>query len=75
MGEDSEAKKFSYSLEVGGYGRKLTWQGVPRSIRDSHQKIRDSQDGLIIPRKLALFFSGGSRKELKLRVIGRIWEE
>lgn len=75
MGEDSEAKNFSYSLEVGGYGRKLTWQGVPRSIRDSHQKIRDSQDGLVIPRKLALFFSGGNRKELKLRVIGRIWKE
>ncbi|KAL4558151.1 hypothetical protein LXL04_036348 [Taraxacum kok-saghyz] len=75
IGEDSEAKNFSYSLEVGGYGRKLTWQGVPRSIRDSHQVIRDSQDGLIIPRKLALFFSGGNRKELKLRVIGRIWKE
>ncbi|XP_023730970.1 E3 ubiquitin-protein ligase SINAT2 [Lactuca sativa] len=75
IGEDNEAKNFSYSLEVGGYGRKLTWQGVPRSIRDSHQKIRDSQDGLIIPRKLALFFSGGNRKELKLRVIGRIWKE
>lgn len=75
MGEDDEAKNFSYSLEVGGYGRKLTWQGVPRSIRDSHQKIRDSQDGLVISRKLALFFSGGNRKELKLRVIGRIWKE
>ncbi|KAI7751701.1 hypothetical protein M8C21_003170 [Ambrosia artemisiifolia] len=75
MGEDTEAKNFSYTLEVGGYGRKLTWQGVPRSIRDSHQKIRDSQDGLVIPRKLALFFSGGNRKELKLRVIGHIWKE
>lgn len=75
MGEDSEAKKYSYSLEVGAYGRKITWQGVPRSIRDSHRKVRDSQDGLIIPRNLALFFSGGDRQELKLRVTGRIWKE
>ncbi|KAL8258674.1 hypothetical protein R6Q59_026627 [Mikania micrantha] len=77
MGEDDEAKKFSYLLEVGGYGRKLTWQGVPRSIRDSHQKVRDSQDGLLLPRNLALFFSagGGDRQELKLRVSGRIWKE
>ncbi|XP_076899726.1 putative E3 ubiquitin-protein ligase SINAT1 [Bidens hawaiensis] len=49
MGEDTKAKSFSYSLEVEGYGRKLTWQGVPRSIRDSPQKILDSQDGLVIP--------------------------
>lgn len=75
MGDDNEAKKFSYSLEVGANGRKLTWQGVPRSIRDSHRKVRDSQDGLIIHRDLALFFSGGDRQELKLRVTGRIWKE
>ncbi|CAK9169949.1 unnamed protein product [Ilex paraguariensis] len=74
MGEDSEAKKFSYTLEVGAYDRKLTWQGVPRSIRYSHRKVRDSQDGLLIPRHLALFFSGGDRQELKLRITGRIWK-
>jgi E3 ubiquitin-protein ligase SIAH1 len=75
MGDDNEAKKFSYSLEVGGNGRKLVWQGIPRSIRDSHRKVRDSQDGLIIQRNLALYFSGGDRKELKLRVTGRVWKE
>jgi E3 ubiquitin-protein ligase SIAH1 len=75
MGTEEEAREFSYSLEVGGNGRKLTWQGVPRSIRDSHQKVRDSQDGLIIQRNLALFFSGGERQELKLKVSGRIWKE
>ncbi|KAJ6698551.1 E3 UBIQUITIN PROTEIN LIGASE SIAH [Salix purpurea] len=72
MGDDNEAKKFSYSLEVGGNGRKLVWQGIPRSIRDSHRKVRDSQDGLIIQRNLALYFSGGDRQELKLRVTGRL---
>ncbi|KAF5750651.1 putative Ubiquitin ligase SINAT2 [Tripterygium wilfordii] len=75
MGDDNEAKKFSYTLEVGGNGRKLIWQGIPRSIRDSHRKVRDSQDGLIIQRNLALYFSGGDRQELKLRVTGRIWKE
>jgi len=75
MGDDAEAKNYSYSLEVGGNGRKMTWQGVPRSIRDSHRKVRDSYDGLIIQRNMALFFSGGDRKELKLRVTGRIWKE
>ncbi|XP_057818591.1 E3 ubiquitin-protein ligase DIS1 [Cryptomeria japonica] len=75
MGNDNDAKNFSYSLEVGGSGRKLTWQGIPRSIRDSHKKVRDSHDGLIIQRNLALFFSGSDRKELKLRLTGRIWKE
>jgi E3 ubiquitin-protein ligase SIAH1 len=75
MGDDTEAKNYSYSLEVGGGGRKMIVQGVPRSIRDSHRKVRDSYDGLIIQRNMALFFSGGERKELKLRVTGRIWKE
>lgn len=75
MGDENDAKKYNYSLEVGGSGRKMTWQGEPRSIRDSHRKVRDSFDGLIIQRNMALFFSGGDRKELKLRVTGRIWKE
>ncbi|KAK6925723.1 Seven-in-absentia protein, TRAF-like domain [Dillenia turbinata] len=75
MGDDNDAKKFNYSLEVGGNRRKLTWQGVPRGIRDSHKKVRDSLDGLIIPRNLALFFSGGNGQQLKLKIAGRIWRE
>ena len=75
MGDDNEAKKFSYSLEVGANRRKLIWQGIPRSIRDSHRKVRDSQDGLVIQRNLALYFSGGDRQELKLTVTGHIWKK
>lgn len=75
MGDEEDARSYSYSLEVGGSGRKLTWEGTPRSIRDSHRKVRDSNDGLIIQRNMALFFSGGDRKELKLRVTGKIWKE
>ncbi|KVH91065.1 Seven-in-absentia protein, sina [Cynara cardunculus var. scolymus] len=75
MGDEEDARNYSYSLEVGGNGRKLIWEGTPRSIRDGHRKVRDSHDGLIIQRNMALFFSGGERKELKLRVTGRIWKE
>lgn len=75
MGDENDARNYSYSLEVGGNGRKLVWEGTPRSIRDGHRKVRDSHDGLIIQRSMALFFSGGDRKELKLRVTGRIWKE
>ena len=75
MGDESEANRYNYSLEAGANGRKLIWQGTPRSIRDSHRKVRDSHDGLIIHRNMALFFSGSDRKELKLRVTGKIWKE
>lgn len=55
MGDVVEAQTFSYRLEVGAHGRKLIWEGTPRSIRDSHHKVRDSHDGLIIQRNMALF--------------------
>ncbi|PRQ17370.1 putative aminoacyltransferase, E1 ubiquitin-activating enzyme [Rosa chinensis] len=74
MGNAVEARTFSYRLEVGAHGRKLIWEGTPRSIRESHQKVRDSHDGLIIQRNMALFFSTGERKEFKLRVTGQIWK-
>ncbi|TVU23040.1 hypothetical protein EJB05_32769, partial [Eragrostis curvula] len=57
MGDENEAKNYSYSLEVGANGRKMVWEGTPRSVRDSHRKVRDSHDGLIIQRNMALFFS------------------
>ncbi|CAL0302177.1 unnamed protein product [Lupinus luteus] len=75
MGDERETQNYSYSLEVGGNERKLTFEGGPRSIRDSHKKVRDSHDGLVIYRNMALFFSGVDKKELKLRVTGRIWKE
>ncbi|CAD6254531.1 unnamed protein product [Miscanthus lutarioriparius] len=75
MGDENEAKNYSYSLEVGANGRNMVWEGTPRSVRDSHRKVRDSHDVLIIQRNMALFFSGGNRKELKLRITGWIWKE
>ncbi|XP_039134056.1 E3 ubiquitin-protein ligase DIS1-like [Dioscorea cayenensis subsp. rotundata] len=56
MDDANEAKNFTYSLEVGGNGRKMIWHGVPRSIRDGHRKVRASYDGLVIHRDMALFF-------------------
>ncbi|RWW14915.1 hypothetical protein BHE74_00010168 [Ensete ventricosum] len=70
MDDENEARNFSYRLEVSANGRKLIWEGTPRSIRDGHCKVRDSHDGLIIQRNMALFFSGSDRKGLKLRVTG-----
>nr|GFA01095.1 E3 ubiquitin-protein ligase SINAT2 [Tanacetum cinerariifolium] len=75
MGEETESKKFRYSLEISKNGRKLTWQGVPRSIRESHHKVRDTQDGLLIPHNLLLLFLEESEQGLKLRLEGRIWRE
>ncbi|PHT58945.1 E3 ubiquitin-protein ligase SINAT3 [Capsicum baccatum] len=66
IGADDDEIRFWDSLEVGGFDRKLTWQGVPRSIHDSHKLVRDSLNGLIIHRSMTLFFSGGDMKELKL---------
>ncbi|GJZ53943.1 E3 ubiquitin protein ligase SINAT2-like protein [Tanacetum coccineum] len=74
MGEDTEAKKFRYSFKVSKNGRDLTWQGVPSSIRDSHHKVCDIQDGLVIPRNLILLFLDESEQKLKLRLEGRIWK-
>ncbi|CAI9106816.1 OLC1v1006044C1 [Oldenlandia corymbosa var. corymbosa] len=77
MGSEEDAQKFNYSLQVGGNGKKLIWEGIPRSIRDSHRKVRDSLDGLIIQRNLALFLSSvpdrQEGEELKLKLTGRIW--
>jgi len=54
MGDDNEAKNFIYNIEVRENIRKLIWQGVPRRIWDSHCKVHDSYDGLIIPRNMAI---------------------
>ncbi|CAH1444877.1 unnamed protein product [Lactuca virosa] len=51
MVDEADARNYSYSLEVGANGRKLIWEGTLRSIRDSHRKVRDSHDGLIIQRR------------------------
>jgi E3 ubiquitin-protein ligase SIAH1 len=70
MGDENEARSYNYSLEVGGNGWKMTWEGTPCSIWDSHRKVRDSHDGLIIQCNMAPFFPSGDRKELKLQTHG-----
>ncbi|PWA92485.1 hypothetical protein CTI12_AA058750 [Artemisia annua] len=75
MGEDIEAKRFNYVLRLVGDDRVLQWQGVPRSLRDTYDQVRDDLDGLVIPRNLAFLFSNGNGKELALEIYGRIWIE
>ncbi|KAK7258501.1 hypothetical protein RIF29_24080 [Crotalaria pallida] len=75
MGNHSEASNYSYSLEVGPKGHTQTFEGIPQSIRDWHMEARDTFDGLIIYRKDALSYSDkDNKKELKLRITGKIWE-
>ncbi|GJZ15872.1 E3 ubiquitin protein ligase SINAT2, partial [Tanacetum coccineum] len=57
--------------KVAADDTNLAWLGVPRSIRDSHVKVREDLDRLVIPRNLALSFSEGDKQELKLRSLGR----
>ncbi|KAA8535363.1 hypothetical protein F0562_030366 [Nyssa sinensis] len=48
MGDDNQANNYNYNLEIGVNKCKMIWQGVPRSIGDSHRKVSDNFDGLII---------------------------
>lgn len=74
MGDNDEAKQFAYSLEVHGNDRKLVWEGVPQSIRDSHRRILDCRDGLIIHGNSKLFFLN-DRQRRHLKLTGRIWRK
>ncbi|KVD99155.1 Seven-in-absentia protein, sina, partial [Cynara cardunculus var. scolymus] len=56
MGDENDARNYSYSLEVGTNRRRLIWEGTPRTIRDCHRKVRDSHDGLIIQRNMPLLY-------------------
>ncbi|PWA92484.1 hypothetical protein CTI12_AA058740 [Artemisia annua] len=73
IGNETDAKKFLYTLEISGNGRKMTWGGVPKSIRDSTQNVRDNLDGLVIPRNLCLHFLDGNDQQLELELQGRIY--
>lgn len=72
MSDENEAQNYSYRLDVGTKRRKLIWKGIPRSIHDSHNKVRDNHDGLIMQHSMAPSFSDGDGKELKLWVTGQI---
>ncbi|CDP17668.1 unnamed protein product [Coffea canephora] len=72
MGEPEDAKRFGYRLEVCSSGKSLSWRSIPRSIREPSIRVRESLDGLIIRRDLALFFSDGDKKQLKLAISGYI---
>ncbi|GKE53425.1 E3 ubiquitin protein ligase SINAT2, partial [Tanacetum coccineum] len=73
---ENDSWMLSFCLhKVAADDTNLAWLGVLRSIRDSHVKVREDLDRLVIPRNLALSFSEGDKQELKLRVQGHIWIE
>ncbi|KAJ9681163.1 hypothetical protein PVL29_020179 [Vitis rotundifolia] len=70
IGNQAEACNYSYSLEIGGNGRKLTFEGIPRSIRESERSL-ESADSLIVPGGM-VHSLGGEKRQPKLEIRGRI---
>ena len=72
IGNQAEAGNYSYNLEIGGNGRKLTFEGILRSIRESKRSSLESADNLIVLGDMA-FSLGGETRMPMLWVTGRIW--
>ena len=73
IGNHAEAGNYSYSLQIGGNGRKLTFEGVPQSIRESERRSLESADSLIVPGGM-VHSLGGETREPKLEITSRIWK-
>ncbi|KAJ9681091.1 hypothetical protein PVL29_020137 [Vitis rotundifolia] len=73
IGNQAETGNYSYSLEIGGNGRKLTFEGSPRSIRESERRSLESADSLIVLGSMALSLGGETRVPM-LEFTGRIWK-
>ena len=71
IGNQAEACNYSCSLEIGGNGRKLTFEGIPRSIRESERWGLESADSLIVLGSM-VHSLGGETREPKLEITGRI---
>eukprot|EP00261_Vitis_vinifera_P027955 XP_010661947.1 PREDICTED: E3 ubiquitin-protein ligase SINAT3 isoform X1 [Vitis vinifera] len=69
-GNHAEACNYSCSLEIGGNGRKLTFEGIPRSIRESERSL-ESADSLIVLGSM-VHSLGGETREPKLEITCRI---
>ncbi|KAA8535608.1 hypothetical protein F0562_030611 [Nyssa sinensis] len=71
MGDDNKVNNYSYRLEVGVNKCKMIWQGVPRSIRDSHRKVADAplfgeEEGLEGGRAVEIPFAPRVKRVLEL---------
>ncbi|GFZ01021.1 protein with RING/U-box and TRAF-like domain [Actinidia rufa] len=51
MGDETDARDYSYSLEVGENCRKIIWEGTPRSVRDQRQPYYTTQYGSFFLRR------------------------
>ncbi|KAJ9681089.1 hypothetical protein PVL29_020136 [Vitis rotundifolia] len=73
IGNQAEACNYSYSLEIGGNGRKLTFEGIPRSIKESERRSLESADSLIVLGSM-VHSLGEEKRQPKLEITGRIWK-
>ena len=73
IGNQAEVDNYSYSLEIGGNGQKLTFEGIPRSIKESKRSSLESANNLIVLGGM-VFSLGGKTRMPMLRVTGRIWK-
>lgn len=72
MGNDADSCNYRYRLEIKGNGRKVIFEGIPRSIRESQRRIMENGDGLVVMRNM-LQFLGGETRRRNLEVTGRTW--
>lgn len=85
MGEYDEGKGFRCKLEIGNEENKLSWEGVPLSIRQGRKELNEFLVGLIIPNQLifrflrdSFFYNDSSRSfysQKCFRVKGFIWKK
>ena len=81
FGNEENASRFRYRMNIKCNGRVMIWESVPRSIREHAKDVISSNDCMIIKENLAYFFSDnsstglGTEKSLKLPISGEIWME
>eukprot|EP00941_MAST-03F_sp_MAST-3F-sp1_P004857 g4857.t1 len=79
IGSKDDAKKYTYHLQCARNGRKIRWQGIPRSIRSSAKEVMAVNDCLILEKNLASYYSEGGDgtggpEKLRLNIQGKIKE-
>ncbi|GKA94381.1 putative E3 ubiquitin-protein ligase SINAT1 [Tanacetum coccineum] len=72
MGLEADVTKMKYSFEIGRAERRITWQGVPCTIRKNPVKVCEQLDAFVVPRKLLLSYIDENHV---LQIDARIWLE
>jgi hypothetical protein len=78
VGNPEVSKQFRFNVKISKNGRSMSWEGIPRSIRDEAKSVMDVNDCLVLENNMALFFSeslstgDGNLSDLRLNIQGRI---